>query len=318
MNTRSLYMVLSSGSLPYARLAIESLYRRSAEPVHLHLITDSTEDRQTLTDFMESQSGEYSKSWSLYTAGDLDKQAGERFARYPHLRAFRTGHPCWRKITDPLLIAAPGEEMIVLDPDLFFPNQFTFEATPASELLLMWQKPNCLLPSTIVRAAMNAGISLANHVDIGVAQWRGPSDIEWLDWLIGAIGGSSLPRVMHIEAILWSAIAMKMGGGYLDRTLWHCWHRTQLKRVKRLLKVPGPRILRTEPWNEMKCFHGGGEAKWWMPEALKSGYLSADRHSMRRGHLSPFIELTASQYRREQSIKRFLRGMGYYNLFRSA
>jgi len=68
----------------------------------------------------------------------------------------------------------------------------------------------------------------------------------------------------------------------------------------------------------MKCFHGGGEAKWWMPEALKSGYLSADRNSMRRGHLSPFIELTASQYRREQSIKRFLRGMGYYNLFRSA
>jgi hypothetical protein len=169
-----------------------------------------------------------------------------------------------------------------------------------------------------VRAAINAGIPLANHVDIGVAQWRGPSDIEWLDWLIGRIGGSSLPGIMHIEAIVWSALAMNMGGGYLDRTLWHCWHRTQFKRVKRLCKVPGPQILRTEPWNEMNCFHGGGEAKWWIPEAFKSGYLDADRESMRPGHLTPFLELTAGHYRREQSIKRVLRGMGYYSLFRPA
>jgi hypothetical protein len=318
MNTRYLYMVLSSGSLPYARLAIESLYRRSAEPVHLHLITDSAEDRQSLAEFMGSQSGVKSKSWSIYSAGDLEERASEHFARYPNLRAFRKGHPCWRKLTDPLLIAAPGEEIIVLDPDLFFPNRFIFEATPISELLLMWQRPNCLLPSAVVRAAIKAGIPLANHVDIGVAQWRGPSDVEWLDWLIGGIGGSSLPRVMHIEAIVWSALAMKMGGGYLDRTLWRCWHRTQIKRVKRLLKVAGPQILRTEPWNEMKCFHGGGEAKWWMPEALKSGYLTADGDTMRRGHISPFTELTAGHYSREQSIKRVLRGMGYYSLFRPA
>jgi hypothetical protein len=311
-------MVLSSGSLPYGRLAIESLSRHSAEPVHLHLITDSAKDREILTNFMETQCERESQSWSIFTARDLDDRESDRFARYPNVRAFRKGHPCWRKITDPLLISAPEEEIVVLDPDLFFPNNFTFETTPLSELLLMWQKPNCLLPSSIVRAVMQANVPLANHVDIGVAQWRGPSDIEWLDWLIGVIGGSSLPRVMHIEAIVWSAIAMKMGGGYLDRKLWKCWHRTQGKRVKRLFKVPGPHILLTEPWKQMKCFHGGGEAKWWIPEAFKSGYLASEADCTRPSALSPFIELTAVHYRREQSIKRLLQGMGYYSLFRPA
>ncbi len=64
--------------------------------------------------------------------------------------------------------------MVLLDPDLYFPNTFRFEPTPEQGILLMWQRPNCLLPHKTVRAAMDAGIPLARHVDIGVAQWRGP------------------------------------------------------------------------------------------------------------------------------------------------
>ena len=151
--------------------------------------------------------------------------------------------------------------MIPLDPDLYFPNSFRFEQTPAYGLLLMWQRPNCLLPDSIVRHAMVQGISLARHVDIGVAHWRpAEADLEWLDWLLGKLGGAHLPRKMHVEAIVWSAVAMHGGGGYLNPLLWRCWHRTQTKRLRLKLGSSGASILSGEPWTEIKCFHGGGEA----------------------------------------------------------
>ena len=315
---RQLYLVLSPSSLPYARYAIDSLLERAGEPVHLHLVTDSGADRDKLRTFMESLPKREQHQWSVYSEEDLADREATVFANQPNLRAFRRGHPCWRKITDPLLLAEPGSEMVLLDPDLYFPNNFLFEETPRKGILLMWQRPNCLLPHETVQAAMNAGIRLANHVDIGVAQWRGPDDLEWLDWLIGTLGGSSLPRVMHIEAIVWAALAMKMGGGYLDPVAWHCWRRTQSKRVMRLMKVKGSRILRVEPWKHIKCFHGGGEAKYWIPDAVGEDFFSKPEDRTHPTSASPFIELTPSDYDREQSLKRLLRGLGYYTLFRTA
>ena len=321
-DSRSLYLVLSPASLPYARFALESLWRQSVEPLHLHLITDSQEDRDALTRFMEAlpatENGGLTRDWSVYAEHDLEQREDELFAQLPNLRAFRRGHPCWRKITDPLLLSKPGDEMVLLDPDLFFPNQFCFETTPGDGLLLMWQKPNCLLPHDVVKAAMDAHIPLANHVDIGVAHWRGPSDIEWLDWLIGQLGGARMPRAMHIEAIVWSALAMRMGGGHLNPRAWHCWHRTQTKRVLRLLNIRGSRILKAEPWSTIKCFHGGGEAKWWIPDAVESGLFAKPAARVELSRPIPFIELTPSDYDREQSLKRVLRGLGYYSLFRTA
>ena len=315
---RSVYLVLSPTSLPYARFAIESLLERSAEPIALHLVTDTEADRETLRAFMTACSPRAEHRWRVYAESDLADREAVRFARYPHLRAFRRGHPCWRKITDPLLLADPGTEMVLLDPDLYFPNHFRFEATPRQGILLMWQRPNCLLPHATVRRAMDAGIALANHVDIGVAQWRGPEDLEWLDWLIGTIGGASLPRAMHVEAIVWAALAMKLGGGYLDPTAWHCWHRTQRKRLMRLMRVDGSRILRSEPWAEIKCFHGGGEAKWWIPDAIRDNFFGDARDRTQPSSASAFLELKPAEYQREQSLKRLLRGVGYYNLFRTA
>jgi hypothetical protein len=314
---RRLFMILSPRSLPYAGLALRSLFGRVLEPIHLSLITDSPDDQQRLETELatiEPHSGGL-HSWKVYSASDLDERDQNQFSQYEHLQSFRRGHPCWRKITDPLLLSADGEEMILLDPDLYFPNRFRFEATPEEGVFLMWQKPCCLLPPEIVQTAMDAKVRLAHHVDIGVAQWRAPVDLEWLNWLIGALGGPQLPRSMHVEAIVWAALAMRIGGGYLDRRFWVCWHRTQYKRVLRKLGVAGASILVRENLTGAKCFHAGGEAKWWLPDAYKRGMLDRNEEMVEFGATMPFVELTPAEYNSLQRNRRWLRRLGYYAVF---
>jgi hypothetical protein len=315
---RQVYMILSPRSLSYARLALQSLLNSSIAPLNLHLITDSAVDKIQLSETMESLQYTQPHSWTVVAEDEMRDREASLFGPYKNLSAFRSGHPCWRKITDPLLLGEPGQELILLDPDLYFPNPFQFEQTPDTGLLLMWQKPNCLLPPEIVKAAMDHDIPLAHHVDIGVAHWRAGQDLQWLDWLMGILGGASLPRVMHIEAIVWAAIAMRGGGGHLDPNLWVCWRRTQANRIKRKLGVSGVDILRTEPWKNMKCFHGGGEAKWWLPEAEAAGLLQRGPAQVEPGRTLPFVALTPQRFAREQSAKRMLRTLGYYSLFGSS
>ena len=78
---------------------------------------------------------------------------------------------------------------------------------------------------------------------------------------------------MHVESIVWSALAMHLGGGHLDPEKWRCWQRTQLARVLLKAGVRGVNILRVEPFSRMKCFHAGGEAKWWLADAQKAGLM---------------------------------------------
>jgi len=136
-------MVLSPRSLVYARHALESLFRNSSESVHLRLITDSVRDEEELSMAIASLNTNGHR-WEVYSEQDLTDREAELFTRHENLRTFRHGHPCWRKITDPLLLSEPDAELILLDPDLYFPNRFQFEQTPDSGLLLMWQRPNCL------------------------------------------------------------------------------------------------------------------------------------------------------------------------------
>ncbi|MFC6646342.1 hypothetical protein ACFQBQ_12250 [Granulicella cerasi] len=208
--------------------------------------------------------------------------------------------------------------MILLDPDLYFPNRFRFDPTP-NGLLLMWQAPNCLLPPENVRAAMHAGIPLARHVDIGVAHWRlSPemNELAWVDSFIETLAdGKPLPRKMHIEAIVWAAIAEHGGGGYLDPARWVCWHRTQSKRVRIKLGAKGDAILASEPWNSLKCFHAGGEAKWWLPQIVAQGRASVDLADTPSAAPAPFVELTPAYYEREQSLKGLIGKLGYYKIF---
>ncbi len=315
---RPVYMVLSPRSLHYAKLALTTLLENSEDTLALHLITDSMQDREQLFDVLSGLNHATRHRCSVFAESDLDEAEEERFARYPNLRAFRRGHPCWRKITDPLLLTRPGAEMVLLDPDLYFPNRFRFEETPANGLLLMWQQPNCLLPPEVVRTAMDANIPLARHVDIGVAHWRLSSamhELEWLDWLIGKLGGTALPRAMHVEAIVWAAIAMKFGGGYLDPERWVCWQRTQARRIRRKLGVSGTSILKAEPWKTLKCFHAGGEAKWWLQEFSQNGLAARDLTASMQEQPLPFVELTPCRYQCEQTAKSMIGNLGYYRLF---
>jgi hypothetical protein len=313
---RQVYMVLSPRSLSYARDALESLFANSVEALHLRLITDSKRDKEELSETLAKLDAK-AHLWTVYSEQDLAAREEALFATYDNLRAFRRGHPCWRKITDPLLLSDPGEELVLLDPDLYFPNRFQFEPTPQSGLLLMRQEPNCLFPPEVVQGAIASGIPLAHHVDIGVAHWRAAADLEWLDWLVGKLGGKNLPRIMHVEAIVWAALAMRVGGGYLDPLYWKCWRRSLSKRVKTKLGVSGLSILKSEPWASLKCFHAGGEAKWWLHAARETGLLDSMAVHDQPGRILPFEELTPAEYARELAMKRVLQTLGYYQIFRT-
>ena len=76
----------------------------------------------------------------------------------------------------------------------------------------------------------------------------------------------------------------------------------------------GRDILAAEPWSTMKCFHAGGEAKWWVPDAV-AGRAESASDVLQLSALRPFVELTPTRYGCEQSLKGALRGMGYYRLF---
>jgi hypothetical protein len=318
---RRAFMVISPVSLSYAHFSLESLFLNSAEPVHLHLITDSSADKDKLIEELTLRQNPAGHRCSVFAEDELADREASLFASYPNIRLFRHGHPCWRKITDPVLLSAgsenDAEEMILLDPDIYFPNRFRFETTPRTGVLLMWQKPNCLMPSETVRAAMQKGIRLAHHVDIGVGAWRAPVNLDWLEWLLARLDIRSLRRYMHVEAIVWSALAMRIGGGYLDPQLWHCWHRSQPKRVLRKLGVAGVSLLRTEDFSAMKCFHAGGEAKWWLAEARQKGVLDQGEDLTMPGPILPFEELMPNSYRREQRMKDVLQRLGYYSVFRT-
>jgi hypothetical protein len=316
--SRRVFMVLSPRSLGYARLALQSLYRNCDENFHISLITDSEDDKRILTEELQQIAGsakELEPSWTVHSALDVAQRESEKFASYEHIRNFRQGHPCWRKITDPILLSENGDEMIVLDPDIYFPNRFRFESTPQSGVYLMWQKPSCLLPPEIVEAAIEAQIALAHHTDIGVAQWRLPIELDWLDWLIGKLGSSQLPRSMHVESIVWAALAMRLGGGYLNPKQWLCWHRSQYKRLRLKLGATGVSILSKEDFSTLKCFHAGGEAKWWLQDALKSGFLDGKKSITSSSGFLPFVELTPTVYKSLQGGKKLLRQLGYYSLF---
>jgi hypothetical protein len=207
------------------------------------------------------------------------------------------------------------DEMIVLDPDIYFPNRFRFEPTAPVGVYLMWQKPSCLLPPEVVEAAIEARIPLAHHTDIGVAQWRLPIDLDWLDWLIGRLGSSQLPKNMHFESIVWAALAMQLGGGYLDPKHWLCWHRSQYKRLCLKFGAGGARILSQENFSAVKCFHAGGEAKWWLAGAEELGAFESSACITSSKGFRPFVELTPSYYRSLQKGKKLLRRVGYYSIF---
>ena len=105
---RQVYMVLSPRSLGYAAAAIESLFCNSLEKLDVRFITDSKADTRELTDAVAKIASDR-HLWTVYSKDDLADREETVFAGYGHLRAFRRGHPCWRKITDPMQMPLPRE-----------------------------------------------------------------------------------------------------------------------------------------------------------------------------------------------------------------
>jgi hypothetical protein len=310
---RKIYIVLSPRSLPYAGPGLQSMLRCSLDSLDIVLITDTAEDQEQLEEAAGGFENAEGHTFRVTKADDLADLEASMFRGHPHLRAFRHGHPCWRKITDPLLLASPGEERVILDPDLYFPHRFRFEPTPAHGVLLMWQRPNCLLPPAVVTAALENRIRLARHVDIGVAHWRAAPDLDWLDWILDKLTGAEMPRVMHVEAIVWAAIAMRGGGGYLDPRHWRCWRCTPTKRILRKLGFDATRLA-SEHWRDIKCFHAGGEAKWCLPQLDQRGIPGDYSVHSQRGSILPFVELTSKRYTCEQTCKRVAHLMDVYGI----
>ena len=316
LSRRPVYCVMSARSLPYARFAISSLLDNSLEALDLTFVTDDESDRTDIVAALATIAQPAQHTIAIRIKSEIDELAREQWAGLPNLLQFREGHPCWRKITDPLLLAKPGEEMVILDPDLYFPNRFRFETTPEKGILLMWQPPSCLLPDETVMNAYRRGLPLAHHVDIGVAHARKNLDLAWLDGAIAQLAsGQPLPRAMHVEAIVWAAIAMKEGGAYLDPDFWHCYRNSQWKRAALKVGLSGPSLLGVENFAGMKCFHGGGPAKWWIPGFLEAQRMPAPRELSAQSRFGGFEELTRGEYESGQRLKRIARKLGYYKLF---
>ena len=309
---------MSARALPYAEKGIQSLFANVLEPVFLTIITDGDEEKRAIAESVSQIRLPLDHQWAVYSQREADERAGEVFSRYPQIAQFRNGHPCWRKVTDPLLFSGVDDEMIILDPDLYFPNRFRFEPSPKTGLQLMWQPPSCLLPDDVVMRAYGSGVKLAHHVDIGVAQLRNTMDFDWLEWLIGALGGFSIPRAMHVEAIIWSALAMRMGGGYLDHEAWYCWQYRQWKRLALKLGVSGVAILKREQLGNAKCYHASGVAKWFVKEACERNLFAPPRSISDDTATTDYVELKERDYLADQRIKRIARRLGYYKIMSAA
>jgi hypothetical protein len=181
----------------------------------------------------------------------------------------------------------------------------------------MWQKPNCLLPFSVVQTAFAKGIAMADHVDIGIAQYRSPLDLEWLNWLVESLGET--PRMMHVEAILWSCLAMRMGGGYLDSDRWYCWANTQRKRLLKIAGAMPARMLSAEDFRSCLAFHAGGTAKAWLAapgvgDSLKELARLPGGKPLGAETVRPFVPFTKEKFEWLRKRGRILKAMGYYRL----
>ncbi len=317
---RNVFILLSSHALPYAKVCIRTMLNNSVEPLRLRLVVDNYSEKSLIEAALSEIETPQDNLVEVVAKEEVQALLHKRFPGKKGLIQLHEGHPCWRKIIDPLVLCAEDEEFIVTDPDLYFPNLYSFEPTPNRGVMMMYQGPNCLLPPAAVRSVFDMGVKLANHVDIGVAQMRvGALDLDWLDWLVLGMDVERFRHFMHIEAIIWSTIAMKIGGEHLNPYAWKCWQRGHIKRVAVALGVPGKWTLKLEPLAQMKCIHVSGKSKWWVTESLESGFLKETRNRIDTPTQGvAYRELTKSYFEREQKLKTAAKKLGYYKLTKSA
>jgi len=311
---RQIYCVMGVRSLRYAQACIGSLFTNADEPLDLTVLTDAPADAEVLRAAFTPLADGTAHSVTVYDQADADRRAEEQFRDYPAIRRFRGGHPCWRKITDPALYALPGEEAVIIDPDVYFPNLFRFEPTPETGLLLMWQRPNCLLPEALVLEAYAKNVAMADHTDIGVCQYRAPLPFDLLEELLQMLDTKPHARSMHVESIVWAALAERMGGGYLDAEAWHCFANSVTSRLRRRLGRDGVDTLRTLDLNGTKALHAGGVAKNWLVDAEDAGVFSTPRSVTAPTEIRPFVGYSRAKFDRKIRTRALARKLGLYAL----
>jgi hypothetical protein len=303
--------------LPYAAPCLTSLLRNSIENLDLVLLTDGLQDAELLESSLRPHANGTCHNLRIFDQNDADRRALKVFDRFPMIAEFRTGHPCWRKITDPMLYAADDEEIIVIDPDVYFPNRFTFESTPETGIYLMWQSPNCLLPENLVTQAYEAGIRMADHTDIGVCQMRAPPPLAVLEDVLGHLDFPQHARSMHVESIVWAALAQRLGGGYLDPTSWHCYRNTVVGRLSRRLGQGGAKSLRALDVAAIKAFHAGGVAKNWLAEAERMGLFAQSSTLQSATPIRNFVDYPRAKFEAKIRNRRIARRLGLYKVLGS-
>jgi hypothetical protein len=301
---------LAASSLPYASLCIRSLAENLEGDEAIHLLTDTRGDQELLQQAFVGLG-----RINVQISDELWADSSNPMRKYAGLERLRKGHPCWRKLTDPMLLAREGDEVVIVDPDVYFPRRFSFQKVGDGSLRLVWQKPNCLLPFSVVETAFAKGIAMADHVDIGIAQYRSPLDLDWLNWLVESLG--ELPHVMHVEPIIWAGLAMRMGGGYLDSDRWYCWANTQRKRLLKKAGAMPARMLRGEDFRSCLAFHAGGTAKAWLTtpgagDLLKELAGSPGGKPLGPETVRPFVPFTKGKFEWLRKRARILRRVGYY------
>jgi hypothetical protein len=308
---------MSARSLPYSKACIGSLLRNGAEPMLLRLITDSRDDADQLSEAFAEVTRNAAHRLEVFDKAAADERAQERYRDFPALLAFRSGHPCWRKVTDPELFADDGDEVITIDPDVYFPNRFSFEKTPTSGLMLMWQPPNCLLPEPLVQSVFEHDIAIADHTDIGVCQYQAPLPLDFLDRFLNEISTAPYASSMHVESIIWAALAMHMGGGYLDPGAWHCFQNSVTRRLERKLGRDPLELLRRIDFSRIKAFHAGGVAKNWLPAAERAGILGnapGSQPVLAACDIAPFTPYRQAKFDRKLKSRALARKLGLYRL----
>lgn len=311
-------MLLDADAFELAEKCIASLFAHAREELALTLMTCNAMDKARALATMVRIANPRAHLWAVIDQAEADAHAEIRFDHYPHLRDFRQGHPCWRKLTDPLLFAEPDGEIILLDPALYFPNHFSFEPTTERGLLLMWHPRPCLLPDSVVRRAFELRVPLAHHVGMGVVQFRNRIDLVWLDAFIGQLGGATLPGQRWLESVVWSALAMRMGGGYLDPLHWQCWHHRHWKRFVLRLGASGPGLLGMQDLSRAKGFHLTGVAQRWLAPACEQRVFPAPGQVDQPGEIRAFEPLSPAHYVIDLNLKRLARSLGYHAIFSPA
>ncbi len=312
---RKIYYVLGKGSLPYAERCIASLVRSTRETLSVMILTDSPEDAVLVGEAIEPLFAKTRHSLRVVDEVEARARADFYYADFPAIRRFREGHPCWRKITDPQMYAEWGEEVIILDPDVYFPNPFTFEPAPEFGIALMWQRPNCLLPEAVVRRAFNLAIPMADHTDIGVCQYYSPLNLFLLEDMLERLSSEPLPRSMHIESIVWAALAARSGGGHFLPQVWQCYANTLRSRVARRLGRRGVESLRRLDFKYVKAFHAGGIAKHWLVEAEQAGVLAPRRDNLAETPLVRYTAYSRSKFERKFFLRRLAAKTGLSRLW---